>query len=282
MPSNKIGGYGNLADFGADVATLGDRLAAARVEVEEAEDEVRRLSWPDAEKAAEAADRALHDEAYARGDDLAGIGTPHVDALKADRLRAEARLRAARIAEAEADSDLYEALQAAKDRAIDPTVARILETAAHYRQLFAALEPARRAFLGAVEDRRFIDTLRAAEQFERKVANGEPVTMRDVVWPVSRRDNAGTGRIRCDSRPYVDIDFAGLLAFLEADITSNLPAVAEPAPDADDDTSGYMRSFKSAGRAPVDEAPAAPSADNRFNRDVPKPGRRRTPRAAAQ
>lgn len=163
MATLKIGAYGRLDHYGPETERLGEVLAAARAEVEDAKAAERALAISGS-KAAEAADKALADQAFANGEPMPG--TPNMAAYQAAVIEAGARLRAARIAEAKADEALFLALVDNVDTAEAAADVALEEAADAHRKAIDALAASRARLLAAEQARRYVDGVRQAASYK--------------------------------------------------------------------------------------------------------------------
>lgn len=175
MSQLKIGAYPpRIEHFGPEAVRLGEALAAARVEVEDAKAEQRRLEF-DAGKTASLADQALADRAFAAGKPMPG--TPNAGAYKAAVVEAGARLRAALVAETEADEALFLALVDNVDTAADAADLTLDQAADAHRAALDALAASRARLLAAEGARRYVDGVDQAASYA-------PTDRWDLTFPI--------------------------------------------------------------------------------------------------
>lgn len=272
MTKLKIGAFPRLDHYGPEAVRLGEALAGARCEREDAVAEDRRLAL-DAGKSAEASDLAAADEAFRAGHAMPPADE-HTDAYRASVVLAGARLRAARAAEAEADAALYAELAANIDRAAESADAALTGAADDHREAIAALVASRAALLQAEQDRRYVDGVSNAIDYEAGRRDRYETSRPEFVYPL-----APTGRphlrignrvIHMGNGHLQDID-KGIAALHE-----EIPLVFIR-PESDHSPADLPTPTEGAGQA--EAAPKPSGGDDRFSSDrVGRPTTRtRTP-----
>lgn len=206
----------------------------------------------DVEKAAIAADDALLDSALANGEDVSKVGTPNRSAYRRELETAEAVLRAAERALADAEERLIEALKAERHLAL-----------ANLRPAYAEAHKAHMADLDNVDaSKRRLLAVEGALRFLPLLEEEYPDRLDYRV--------AGTGGVRpVVGQNFVTVSFDQMIATMRHE--AQPPALL----DVDEHDTEIADAQADTNHKTSPAVPARASLDNRFSSDLPRRARER-------